>query len=209
MKQDPHAAKAPDLTKSARINKGRPGSPVAASQGGGVDVLTYTGAVQHASGRQTETGTWSFNATEADGSSIIASIGFPIKLAVRLEGAEVHFQPPSSAEESVKNAFAAVCPTGVINPTAVSGHLCVYYNEFEPEALFNVTSTEIDLPYLFGEPGASVVGGVLRFALRRRGRGNSPWLRRLGGDRVADKRDRAQAASLLSRSASNRTEKES
>lgn len=114
---------------------------------------------------KTETGTWSFNATAADATNIVASIGFPVKLSERLEGTEkVHFQPPESAEESVKAAFKAVCPNGVVNPTAAPGNLCVYYNEFESNSLSNATFTEIDVPYLFEEPGASIAGAVIRFS---------------------------------------------
>jgi hypothetical protein len=113
---------------------------------------------------KTETGAWSFNASEADGEMILAEIGFPIKLAARLEGTEkVHFQPPSSAEESAQNAFKAVCPSSVVNPTAVSGHLCVYYNEFG-SGLTNATFTEITVPYIIQEPGASTTGAILRFS---------------------------------------------
>lgn len=130
--------------------KGAPGSPWTA--GGTLPVGS------------TETGAWAFNATEDDGDAIVAPISFPIRLAARLEGAEVHFQPPESAEQSVKDAFAAVCPTNIFNPTAASGHLCVYYNQNEANALFNATFTEIDLPYLFNEPGAGVAGAILRFA---------------------------------------------
>jgi hypothetical protein len=114
---------------------------------------------------KTETGTWSFNATAADATNIVATIGFPIKLPERLEGSEaVHFQPPLSAEESVKEAFKATCPNSVINPTALPGNLCVYANEFEPNSLFNATFTEIDVPYLFEVPGASIAGALIRFS---------------------------------------------
>jgi hypothetical protein len=110
-----------------------------------------------------EKGTWAFNATEGDGENIVAPISFTVPLAARLEAEEVHFQPPDSAAQPVKDAFKAVCPTSVVNPTAVSGNLCVYYNLSEPNALFNAAFKEIDVPYLFEEPGAGLAGATLRF----------------------------------------------
>jgi hypothetical protein len=111
---------------------------------------------------KTETGTWAFNATEASGGNIVASIGFPIKLAAGLEEGKVHFQPSFTAEQSVKDAFKAACPKNAVSPTAEPGNLCVYYAE--GETLINATFTEIGLPYLVGFPGAGIAGANLRFA---------------------------------------------
>ena len=111
---------------------------------------------------KTETGAWAFNATAEMGENISAEISFPIRLQSRFESAEVHFQPPNSAEESVKEAFKAVCPNSVVNPTAAPGNLCVYYNEFG-NGLLNATLKEIHVPFTVEEIGTGINGAILQF----------------------------------------------
>jgi len=106
-----------------------------------------------------ETGAWSFNATEANGSNIIAAISFPIKLEARLGEEEVHFQPPASAGTQAEQEFKAFCQGNAVNPKPTTGNLCVYYTEGE---ITNATFTEIDVPYLLEEPGAGLTGAIIR-----------------------------------------------
>jgi hypothetical protein len=103
-----------------------------------------------------ESGTWSFNAVEADGENIFASISFPIRLETRLEEAEVHFS--SQAD------FSTACEGSALNPKPKAGQLCVYVNAtFEPRALSNAAFTEISQPTALEAPGAGVTGAIIRF----------------------------------------------
>jgi len=107
----------------------------------------------------TETGSWAFSASDVAGNNILAPISFSLPLTAQLESAHVHFQGLPTEEE-----FEAACPGTVTNPKANPGELCVYYSEFEVNALFNANFLSISRLTSIGQSGTSQSGAVLRFA---------------------------------------------
>lgn len=88
----------------------------------------------------TETGAWSFNASEADGGAgtvpslgvetVFVPISFPIPLAGTLGESEVHFATDANFSDfDGAGPATAGCKGTPVNPTAPSGHLCVYVSE--------------------------------------------------------------------------------
>lgn len=65
----------------------------------------------------TETGTWAFNASDAN-PTIYASISFPIPVSHEFQETQVHFQ--------TQEDFATFCHGTPLSPTAPPGELCVY-----------------------------------------------------------------------------------
>lgn len=110
----------------------------------------------------TETGTWAFNATEDD-AEVVAPISFPIQTKLLAEG-ETHFQSQGD--------FTTTCKGTATEPSAPSGHLCVYYNPLKPPV--NATF-EFFTDSTFQEFGAGVAGSLMHFTMSGAGYGFGTW----------------------------------
>jgi hypothetical protein len=112
----------------------------------------------------TETGTWSFNGTNADTEGIYVPISFPIKLAAPIAREHIHIQTDPD--------FATFCDAiNVIVPKAPPGELCVYAEPF-----VNATFDSITGIAPTGEVEAvTKVGGIMHFTLTGTGYGFGSW----------------------------------
>jgi hypothetical protein len=77
----------------------------------------------------TETGTWAFGDTGTAGTNV--AISFAIPLAADLPESNVHFIAPNGEESYIegferKQKAQSTCTGSAANPTAPSGHLCIY-----------------------------------------------------------------------------------
>jgi hypothetical protein len=114
----------------------------------------------------TLTGTWSFNATNADGGpfgpkEIFVPISFPIKLAGGLEEDKVHYQTDSNFGDFDGGGSETVgCVGNAENPTAPVGHLCVYVG-FSGGATLEMIGT----PNFSFSKEASVDGAAMHFLI--------------------------------------------
>lgn len=110
----------------------------------------------------TETGTWTFNGTDADTAGIDVSISFPIPLEEEVEEGSARFVPVS----------AGSCAGSLILPTAPKGKLCVY-----AEGLTNSTFKGIFTLNEGSEAAASTMGALMRFSVSGVGvaRGHGSW----------------------------------
>ena len=99
-----------------------------------------------------ETGSWTFNGTEADTSGIRVALPFAIPLEGPLEG-HVHYQ--------FEPGFSTICKGGAEFPNPTAGELCVYVNPADEPT--ETTFEKIDSAS-FEEEGASPQGAVLKFS---------------------------------------------
>jgi hypothetical protein len=103
----------------------------------------------------TETGGWAFNAAEGAG-EVLTPISFTIPLKAALDESHVHF-----ASEA---GFSTVCTGAIEEPTAPSGHLCVY-NNTAFGGLANATFNLITGLNFSGAKEASNAGALLYFTV--------------------------------------------
>jgi len=109
---------------------------------------------------QTETGSWSFFASETDPTEVRAAISFPIKLAAALGEANVHFDSEANFADfdGPGGAGTIGCDGATAGPKAPSGHLCVYGSGNLNNATFLYITN-----YGLGAVAANVSGAVLSF----------------------------------------------
>ena len=92
----------------------------------------------------TLTGGWAFSTN--DTGEILVPLSFPMQLPVEaLLIEKVHFQPPDTASKAEIKSFEDACGplfSGVVEPKADPGHLCVYYNALGGEPV-NATFSRI------------------------------------------------------------------
>jgi len=101
----------------------------------------------------TETGTWTFNASEASafGEKVYVPISFSVPLTAPItEATKVHFVGESGN--------GTTCPGGVAAPKAAEGNLCVYWENYEHAEFLAI----IELEGLVHE-NASKAGAYLTF----------------------------------------------
>jgi collagen triple helix repeat protein len=72
----------------------------------------------------TETGTWILETPTASGGNAAAALSFDVPLSSALDGSHVHLFSDTAA--SPGGEFSATCTGSTEDPSAPSGHLCVY-----------------------------------------------------------------------------------
>jgi hypothetical protein len=124
-KQGPQGKQGPEGKQGEEGEPGEPGSP-----------WTVGGTLPKGA---TETGTWSFSASKADGENaeggLFVPISFPVPLASGLSETQVVF---------VHAPMEGGCLGSASNPTAPEGKLCVYKNELvnaTADGVFNLSAT--------------------------------------------------------------------
>jgi len=107
---------------------------------------------------------WTFESKAGD-TEVVAPISFPLRLSEEIGAAETHFQGEAG--------FATNCPGTVIEPNALSGHLCVYFGGAgTPTA--GATFVNFTDPTV-GVPGAAVAGSLMHFTVTGAAHGYGTW----------------------------------
>lgn len=113
-----------------------------------------------------ETGTWSFTTNVPAESFVYAPVSFSIPLGASLPGTSVHHSGQANFGDFDEGGPETVGCVGTAgNPTAPSGHLCVYKTLLTNAAFASGSFKPIFMPSsnaLFGA-GAAVSGAVLTF----------------------------------------------
>lgn len=128
-----------------------------------------TGFTETLPSGMTETGTWVALGEAASQEGVDYS--FAIPLAAPLDGAHVHFFSDTVAGGAPGGDFGATCTGSTTNPTAPSGHLCVY-GEASSTALVDPAGP-ITIP---GDGlGASTAGAITSFLFLESGQARGMW----------------------------------
>ena len=138
----------------------------------------------------TETGGWSLpfiaeNGVPLGAETYDTAISFPVQLAEELKPEQVHFINAAGEEVYFENGEGkekapTECLGTAAEPTANSGHLCVYTGSLSagsnPGTAFAALKYVQPIRTLSSlEPGASVAGALLRFHVEAGGHGFGSW----------------------------------
>jgi hypothetical protein len=126
--------------------------------------------------KQTETGSWSYGATEGLAN---VTVSFPIPLAAELGASDVHYLNKAGKEvvlgdEGLEELTAANCLGSAAAPTAKAGNLCVYAADEGNAIMYSgaITSPAHEEP---GTSGAGISGAWFRFFALETSEGHGTW----------------------------------
>jgi hypothetical protein len=109
-------------------------------------------------------GTWSFHGTTGDTNGVLTNITFNVPLAAALDASHVHWAEEANFADFDEGGPGTIgCTGSAQDPTAPSGHLCVYKTVVASSTFQGILKLDL------ATPGASVPGAILGFSTSANG----------------------------------------